>query len=306
MTNWRLADEPGSLESLRREVEKERSNRKIRPDFVCAPLQPGWMRPLLFEMDTILWGRWEYWLQTQEAGHLLERLIPQIAFLDDSHNYARRMIERCLDAIGCGWSGWSSWSNFNTLLDWILFGLGHGNAHTPPPLDQRIQGQLYQTFELGALQLWPHDYWGALLAENRHGRHNGFYPTPLPVCELMAKMLFVESGDPATGRPTIWPDCRARLVYEPCVGTGRMLMVASNYSLRLSGCDIDPTVLKACLVNLWLYAPWGIAPFKFLEDDGPIDASAEAEQETTTVPEHACASDADEPTPILSGVSHEV
>ena len=50
-------------------------------------------------------------------------------------------------------------------------------------------------------------------------------------------------------------------VMEPCLGTGRMLLHASNYSLRLHGMDIDQTVLTAALVNGALYAPWMVRPF---------------------------------------------
>jgi len=46
-----------------------------------------------------------------------------------------------------------------------------------------------------------------------------------------------------------------------------MLLVASNYSYRLYGADIDGTVIKATLVNGYLYAPWLVKPFPFL--DGP-------------------------------------
>jgi len=44
-----------------------------------------------------------------------------------------------------------------------------------------------------------------------------------------------------------------------------MLLHASNYSMRLYGQDINATCVKACTVNLWLYAPWGARPIPFLE-----------------------------------------
>jgi len=40
----------------------------------------------------------------------------------------------------------------------------------------------------------PHDYFGEILAENQHGRHVGFFPTPMEVCQLMALMTMGE-GD---------------------------------------------------------------------------------------------------------------
>ena len=60
-------------------------------------------------------------------------------------------------------------------------------------------------------------------------------------------------------------DARTKTVMDPCVGTGRMLLAASNHSYRLYGCDINPTVIKATLINGFLYAPWLVRPFPFLD-----------------------------------------
>jgi hypothetical protein len=48
---------------------------------------------------------------------------------------------------------------------------------------------------------------------------------------------------------------------DPCVGTGRMLLHASNYSYCLYGCDIDPLVAMITRINGALYAPWLAFPF---------------------------------------------
>jgi hypothetical protein len=71
--------------------------------------------------------------------------------------------------------------------------------------------------------------------------------------ELMTRMTFDDGADH-----------RMQTVNEPCIGTGRMLMFASNYSLRLSGQDVNATCVKASMVNLFLYAPWAVRPFPFL------------------------------------------
>jgi hypothetical protein len=52
---------------------------------------------------------------------------------------------------------------------------------------------------------------------------------------------------------------------DPCLGTGRMLLHSSSYSMRLYGMDINPTVIKVSLVNGYLYAPWLVKPFPFLD-----------------------------------------
>ena len=67
-------------------------------------------------------------------------------------------------------------------------------------------------------------------------------------------------------------DTRAMTVCDPCVGTGRLLLHASNYSLRLYGQDIDPTLCLATLVNGFLFAPWAGAAAS-LPQWRPVSAS---------------------------------
>jgi hypothetical protein len=43
---------------------------------------------------------------------------------------------------------------------------------------------------------------------------------------------------------------------DPAVGSGRLLLHASNYSYCLYGCDIDPLVVAICRVNAAFYGPW--------------------------------------------------
>ena len=75
----------------------------------------------------------------------------------------------------------------------------------------------------------------------------------MPVARMMAAMTV--GGE----------DARTKSVCDPCVGTGRLLLAASNHSYRLYGCDLNPTVIKATLVNGYLYAPWLVRPFPFLD-----------------------------------------
>jgi hypothetical protein len=51
-------------------------------------------------------------------------------------------------------------------------------------------------------------------------------------------------------------DPRVISVADPCVGSGRMLLHASNRSLRLYGQDVDPLAVVMCKINGSLYAPW--------------------------------------------------
>jgi hypothetical protein len=56
-------------------------------------------------------------------------------------------------------------------------------------------------------------------------------------------------------------ELRLQTVLDPCVGTGRMLLHASNFSYCLYGCDIDPLVAMITRINGALYAPWLTFPF---------------------------------------------
>jgi len=103
------------------------------------------------------------------------------------------------------------------------------------------------------LLIHPYDYFGDLLSECHWGKSKGFFPTPMSVVKVMTAITMGQKG----------LDQRTKTVLDPCVGTGRMLMLAGDYSLRLHGQDIDGVVLKAANINFLLYVPWAIAPIKF-------------------------------------------
>jgi hypothetical protein len=111
--------------------------------------------------------------------------------------------------------------------------------------------KLYRRVNLGPLLARPHDYLGEYVAAGKSGGWNptGFYPTPHNVVECMVRMTMHDTR--AEGR-----DPRLMSVCDPCLGSGRMLLHASNYSLCLFGQDIDPLAVAMCKVNGALYAPW--------------------------------------------------
>jgi hypothetical protein len=222
-------------------------------------LKHGWLLPNLLFLDECLWGRWDYWALCYQADALPPEPIPRLGFLDFPHVATRRMLEASLDCIPQhgSWRTWGGWSYFDYFLSWLLFSFGHKGQNALPAEPAGCTGassRLYQVFALDAMLLWPHDYWGALLAESSYGKTQGFYPTPHHICEFMAQMA-------CDGKK----DMRAETVLDPCVGTGRMLLHASNHSLRLYGMDIDPTLCKATLVNGYLYAPWLVRPLPWLD-----------------------------------------
>jgi N-6 DNA Methylase len=241
---------------------------------VHRDLQHGWLIPYLIKIDELTWGRWDYWARTSVAGKLLDEPIPEVEFSDTPDPRTKSMIEGCLNNIqpGTNYQGWSGWERFNYMLDWLLFGFGYAGQKEAPKEPAGAQGasdRLYQMFVLDALMLYPADYWGDLLAESKHGQHNGFYPTPMHIVQLMFRMQMQDLEA---------EDLRTKTIYDPCLGTGRFLMLASNYSLRCYGQDIDLTVLKAAVVNFYIYCPWIVKPFAFLNDNLSAEEKAEAHE----------------------------
>ena len=239
------------------------------------PLQRGWLLPYLLRLDTQLWGRWDYWAEMKESGKLAAGPIPQIEWAHTGESctgIGYKALTHALEHITPSghWHSWGTWSNFAYFLDWLLFGFGHPGQMEEPPEPSDAEGasqRLYQAFDLGPLMVNPGDYLGNILAENAHGRNLGFYPTPMSVTTMMVAML-MGAGDH-----------RTETVCDPCVGTGRMLLAASNHSLRLYAQDINPIVIKVTLVNGYMYAPWLVKPLDFLDRmDAAYNAPACAER----------------------------
>ncbi len=124
--------------------------------------------------------------------------------------------------------------------------------------------------DLTPLLQTPWDYLGDQVATSKARGWNptGFYPTPHPVVECMVRLALYDTHK--DGR-----DPRTLSVCDPCVGSGRMLLHASNLSLCLVGQDIDPLAIQMCLVNGALYAPWLSFPLPnaILGRDSPLNHS---------------------------------
>ena len=259
--------------------EADRKQRQLNPN-LQRELPHGWLVPALIEIDKLLWQRWNYWYSTLLAGNLLDEPIPQIPF--DNNSTARHHWEHCLDLIpNCGkggWQGWNSWQYVDYLFDWLLFGFGNSGQLELPPEPPDCKGasmRLYQRFNLAFPLVYPYDYLGDILAENSFGRSSGFYPTPHSLARAIVQMTMRIADD---------KDYRTKSVLDPCLGTGRLLLEASNYSLCLYGQDINTTVLKACFINGYLYAPWLVKPFPFLSQD-LSDRAIRKDEKTPTQPD---------------------
>ncbi len=236
--------------------DAERRKKSYALQDIERDLRPGWLVPYLLEVETMLWGRWDYWCEIQLEGELPARAIPRLDFigLDKSRgNHGQRMLQRCLDALGSG--GWSLNRSVESLLDFALFGFGHLQELPDEPRSGAWMA-LYQLFDLWPLLIWPYDYLGDMMAEAGIGKGANFYPTPHELVEMMTQISYGEGGDH-----------RAQTVHDPCVGTGRMLLHASNHSFRLYGQDISLLACKTTIFNGFLYAPWLVKPFEWDEQN---------------------------------------
>jgi hypothetical protein len=221
-------------------------------------LKHGWHLPYLMQIDELTWGRWNYWYQcmTCDPTQLPKDPIPQIIF-SEAQQVPRKEVEKWLNAVPDygSWVGWSSSENFLYFIDWMLYGFGCPLVKTlPKEPSPGASMRLYQLVDLWPLMLWPNDYLGDILADSGYGKRQGFYPTPMNVVALMTQMTMGDAQQNAKSSAT---DMRLKTVMDPCVGTGRFSLAASNYSLCLYAVDIDVLMVKATLLNMYLYAPWG-------------------------------------------------
>jgi hypothetical protein len=219
----------------------------------------GWLLPYVQMCEMQLRGpesRWAYYFDIMETGEIPARPIPRLSFGEPDR--------KVYDAFG-QWAkivgyDMGGWSDFRSLLDWLLWSLDLTDEE-PHLYGKDAAETLYRSVDIGPLLLSPYDYIGAYISEHKSSKWNptAFFPTPHNVVECMVGMQMHDAGDG-----------RTKTVLDPCVGTGRMLLHASNYSLRLYGQDIDPVALAGCKINGALYAPWMSYPLPealFAEED---------------------------------------
>ena len=198
--------------------------------------------------------RWDYYFRTREAGRLLDEPIPQIDFGHEG---------KSVDEGSAGHKELDKWvaiaeeehggaGAFRALLDWLQWGLALSNEY--PKLTEKTQEALYRGVNLEPLLKHPYDYLGGFYQSTKTSRWNrsGYYCTPHNVVEMMVRMTMGDGSSPLPdGR-----DLRTATVCDPAVGSGRMLLHASNYSLCLYGQDIDPICCAMTKINGAFYAPW--------------------------------------------------
>lgn len=202
--------------------------------------------------------RWSYlqrvhaaWSDESGETYLDPGPIPRVDFGHADRKVMSDLAKAVEVAGATRYGGWG-WSSFRLLVDFLSWGLA--TTRTPPELDEATCEKLYRSFDLEGWFAHPHDYLATYVCEMRGNgwNPNAFYPTPHEVCEAMATMMFHDAAQEG--------DNRRKTVCDPCCGTGRMLLHASNHSLYLHGQDIDGLMVACSLINGAIYAPWIVAP----------------------------------------------
>jgi hypothetical protein len=258
------------------------------PDEVILQRQArkGWLIPYLIELDTLEaqfpaeavfpgkpkgkryrvpytyrgHGRWNWWLKACYRNEIPEGPIPPVYFQSAPESLDEHAIQDVLEPYVQ--SGEGDYADaWLALVQWILYGFNYNpiTGEDMARIPSKIKAYWYRNFNLGTLLHSPCD-WSAHILQNglprtrgrtRHRyQEGGYFSTPLEVCQLMAYMAF-------EGAPR--PEHKFLSFLEPCAGTGSILLVASNYSLRLHAQEKYHDLVLCTVLNGYLFAPWMVA-----------------------------------------------
>jgi hypothetical protein len=211
----------------------------------------GWLRPIAFLSETIINGRWDYWLDIRATHQVEGKDIPQLKFLhsgSNEFNFVSVMIQNCLNKLSV--KGIYGYDALRIFIDWLLHGFGsHLVKELPREVTDEINQFWYENFKAQYMFLYPADYFVVVAAKIYGNRFNAnaFYPTPSCIVDMMVRMIVNEEDKEKN---------KYSSAIDPTAGSGIMMLYMSNYSLRLHAVDIDPLMCKIATINGYLYIPW--------------------------------------------------
>lgn len=211
----------------------------------------GFLIPLFSGLEDKFIGRTRWWVPNYFKDEVPNTTIPKIDWMASAGTLQRKTVAKLLNdcVIYMG--------SLEKFLSFVLYSFNQSNED----LWKTAQDEELRRWEINlrkALPLmleapWP--YFTDLIEENSSKSMkdaHGFFATPMQITVMMAEMQLRELKDISAS------------VYDPCIGTGNMLLAASNHSINLYGQDIGHTVLMGCMIHMHLYVPWAIAPLKCL------------------------------------------
>lgn len=236
---------------------------------VIAPtFKAGWnLHPFTVDESSVC-GRYVHWRKVYEAQRILgNEPIPPKTFLDEPNEAVESFLAHLLTLINPNWqeTPFSQMETLEWLVDWLLWGLGHPCSPNPPDPNRWTEdahSKVYQIFSAIPFLLYPYDYFGDFLAKAQ-----GQSRMSQAKVEQIIENLF----------PYKHMDHRHRLIVDPDVGTGRLLMQLGSHSYNIFGMQRVPTfgadwlAVKIAILNCYFHAPWVVCPFTFLIDQEPSD-----------------------------------
>lgn len=242
------------------------------PDFVSMNIKnkiyPGMYVYILFTVDMITTKRWEYWSDALYKNNI-SKDIPQVNFdnvMTSKGNEVKKMLRSCIDVPHV-----SKATSFNNFINYLLYCLtplsyyeGDNIEQQQDQAQKRISGiddkslnNYYENFCLEAMMLYPGDYLGDLAAEYLGDNGTDYFPTPHHVVDLMLRITMSDDDKDKN---------KTKVVCDPCAGSSRMLLYASNYSLCLYSQDISQIMVNVSTVNGFLYMPWMVCNTKEMRE----------------------------------------
>lgn len=211
------------------------------------PLKKGFLLPYLMAHDYQTNKRWYFW-GVSMINLRIPKKIPQIDFDNQPNPEAMKMLKKNIK-YHKSVSGHHGSRAIEDFIDWILWGFGSKLIKEAPKIPEKTNKYWYENFKLRKLLERPTDYMAALLQEFGVRGGPGWFATPMNMCYMISEMTRSKNPKP-------WES-----VHDPCVGTGSMLMPASNYSINMYAQDISGLMIKALSINAYLYIPWLVKPF---------------------------------------------
>jgi hypothetical protein len=289
-----LAEEGPGEEPCREKPKKNRSSRTSHEARFLSK-QQAWERAVHARMVGVLRviKRWQWWLRHLERGEYpapcsgdpaLDAFarVPQLHFGQGATSYGcdqgphpgyrhktakaelRPMWERTCDRT---WniSGRSS-APEEAIARYILHAFGQETWD----LGEEVYRAIEQHFDLAGYLAFPADYAGETLANRQAGRHAAFFPTPMSVVEMMTALTTTDSVHesysaigPAPRFVRYNAEGRPQAFCDPCGGTARMHLLASNYGfVEQYYQDIWPTAVTIARAHAACWVPWMILPMR--------------------------------------------
>jgi type I restriction-modification system DNA methylase subunit len=210
------------------------------------PPPKGFLIPALISADEKTTKRWEWHLNNLTKNKIILP-IPQIKFLETVEPNTMKMLRTMTNTIKE--EGHYGSQAAEKLVEWLAWGFAIKDVNNFP-ITQKVNDKLKEQFKLQSLLENPSDYFAVLLAESGHSGGPGWFGTPMNITTMMTQILFNKEN------PKPWEGMN-----EPCLGTGSMLLPASNYCLNMTGQDISPIMILTAKVNFTLYIPWAVVPY---------------------------------------------